>query len=119
MEKRHLPATRTSITHKVTVMSDQGDSSVFIIVGMYDTGEVGELFVNLGKQGSTLRGALDCWARMVSVALQWGVPLEDVIDKFKSVSFEPSGKTDNPEIPSCMSVVDYTMRWLEKGNFNG
>lgn len=119
MEKQHLPATRTSLTHKVVIESEQGDVSVYLTAGLYDTGEVGELFLHLGKQGSTLRGALDSWARMVSIALQWGVPAEDIIDKFKNVSFEPSGKTSNKDIPTCMSVVDYAVRWVEKGRSNG
>lgn len=112
--KRKLPDTRESLTHHVIIYSQQGDVDVYITKGMYEDGAVGELFISIGKQGSTMRGALDSWARMLSIALQWGVPLEDVIRKFKNVSFEPNGKTDNKLVPECHSVIDYAMRWLEE-----
>lgn len=111
--KTRLPPERRGITHKVTIESQHGDADVFIIIGLYPSGKVGELFVNIGLQGSTLRGTLDAWARMVSVSLQWGVPLEDIIEKFKGVAFEPAGRTTNKDIPQCNSIVDYTVRWLE------
>lgn len=113
-KKNRLPDTRESVTHKATIYSDHGDADVFITAGRYANGRVGELFVNIGLQGSTLRGTLDAWARMVSVALQWGVPVEDIIEKFKAVAFEPAGPTSNPAIPKCNSVIDYTVRWLEQ-----
>lgn len=111
-EKLRMPDVRESITHKTTIHSDYGDANVFITAGKYPDGRVGELFVNIGLQGSTLRGTLDAWARMVSVSLQWGVPKADIIEKFRGVSFEPSGPTSNPAIPRCSSVIDYTVQWL-------
>jgi hypothetical protein len=113
-KKIRLPDTRDSVTHKATIYSEHGDADVFITAGRYENGRIGEVFVNIGLQGSTLRGTLDAWARMVSISLQWGVPLEDIIEKFKSVAFEPAGPTNNPNIPKCNSIVDYTVRWLEQ-----
>lgn len=112
-ERMELPHTRVSTTHKVTIYGEHGDAPLYITAGRYPNGEVGELFVNMGKQGSTLRGALDSWARMVSVALQWGVPMGEIIRKFQGVAFEPSGATSNKAIPRCTSVVDYTVQWLK------
>lgn len=111
--KMHLPATRAGKTHKATLMSDHGDFKLFISIGRYDTGQIGEVFLNVGLQGSTLRGVLDSWARMVSIALQWGVPISDIVEKFRDTMFEPQGKTDNPNIPKCSSIIDYAVRWLE------
>lgn len=116
--KLRLPDVRESVTHKVTIQSQHGDADVFIIAGRYPSGKVGELFVNIGLQGSTLRGTLDAWARMVSVSLQWGVPVEDIIEKFKGVAFEPAGYTTNKDIPQCNSVIDYAVRWLELEEVN-
>lgn len=113
-KKLRLPDTRNSVTHKATVFSDYGDADIFITAGRYPNGRIGEVFVNIGLQGSTLRGTLDAWARMVSISLQWGVPIEDIIEKFKAVSFEPSGPTSNPDIPKCNSVIDYAVQWLEQ-----
>lgn len=111
--KISLPAERSSITHHVTVYADNGDADIYITVGFYDNKLPGELFISIGKAGSSLRGALDSWARMVSIGLQWGVPVDDIVDKFKSIAFEPSGPTSNEAIPRCMSPIDYAMRWLE------
>ena len=109
-----LPAERSSVTHKVYIESDQGTVSVYITAGYYEDGRVGEVFVQIGKQGSTLRGALDAWSRMVSVALQYGVPVKAIAEKFTGVAFEPAGKTNDRELPVCTSIVDYVMRWVER-----
>jgi ribonucleoside-diphosphate reductase alpha chain len=111
--RKHLPETRRSITHRVEIQSAMvGATDVYITVGYYDDGALGEVFVGIGKQGSTLKGAIDGWAIMVSVALQYGVPLEAVVGKFSAMAFEPSGMTSNPEISTCSSVFDYVVRWL-------
>ncbi len=107
--RRRLPAERRSITHKFSIAGFDG----YAIVGMYDDGTPGELFVVIAKEGSTISGLIDAWAIMVSTALQYRVPLEDVIRKMKGMSFEPQGYTSNPEIRFARSIVDYVARWLE------
>lgn len=108
-----LQETRQSLTHKVKIYSAEGDVALFITAGLYPTGKIGEIFVPVGKQGGVLRGTLDSWARMVSVSLQWGVPLEEIIRKFKGIAFQPNGATNNTAIPNCASIIDYVVQWLE------
>lgn len=112
MTRRRLPDSRPSLTHKVEI---QG-ADLYLTAGYYpDTGEVGEIFLNIGKQGSTLKGLLDSWAIMVSIAMQTeDSDLDAIITKFKGAGFEPSGMTSNPEIPECTSLVDYVVRWIEQ-----
>jgi ribonucleoside-diphosphate reductase alpha chain len=85
----------------------------YVTVGLYEDGAPGELFVSMAKQGSTLSGMLDAWAIGISLALQFGVPVEHIIRKFKGMQFEPSGITTTEEIRFAGSVVDYIARWLE------
>ncbi len=108
--RRHLPDERRSITHKFRVGEQEG----YVTVGLYDDGTPGEVFVTISKEGSTIRGLMDSVAVLTSVALQYGVPLEDLVRKFRGVHFEPSGLTSNPDIPIASSIVDYIFRWLEK-----
>ncbi len=108
--RRHLPDERRSITHKFRVGEQEG----YITVGLYEEGAPGEIFVNISKEGSTIRGLMDAVAMLTSVALQYGVPLENLVDKFRGVHFEPNGLTGNPRIPSSSSLVDYIFRWLEQ-----
>lgn len=108
--KRSMPTTRNSITHKFKVSNHVG----YLTVGLYDTGEVGEIFITMSKEGSTIGGLMDCFGTAISMGLQYGVPLEDFIKKFSHVCFEPSGMTSNKEIRFVKSVVDYIFRWLEK-----
>ena len=77
-----------------------------------DTGQLGEIFLKLGKQGSTLAGVMDAFSIAVSVGLQYGVPLETFVKKFSYMRFEPEGITGNPEIPFAKSMPDYIMRWV-------
>jgi ribonucleoside-diphosphate reductase alpha chain len=107
--RRHLPDERQSITHKFRVGEQEG----YLTVGLYDDGGPGEIFVNISKEGSTIRGLMDAVAMLTSVALQYGVPLENLVAKFRGVHFEPAGFTNNPKIPSATSLVDYIFRWLE------
>jgi ribonucleoside-diphosphate reductase alpha chain len=81
-------------------------------VGMYDDGTPGELFVTMAKEGSVVSGLMDNFATMISMALQYGVPLRVLSDKFSHTRFEPSGFTGNPEIPYAKSITDYIFRWL-------
>jgi ribonucleoside-diphosphate reductase alpha chain len=107
--RRHLPDERQSVTHKFRVGEQEG----YITVGLYEEGTPGEIFVNISKEGSTIRGLMDSVAVLTSVALQYGVPLESLASKFRGVHFEPAGLTSNPRIPTASSLVDYIFRWLE------
>src|SRR5690348_17667732 len=94
-QRRNLPDERRSITHKFSVGGHEG----YIIVGMYEQGTPGEIFVKMSKEGSTLSGFMDGFALSVSIGLQYGVPLKALVDKFINTRFEPSGYTGNKEIP--------------------
>jgi ribonucleoside-diphosphate reductase alpha chain len=106
--RRRLPAERQAITHKFDIAGHEG----YITVGLYEDGQPGEIFLKMAKEGSTISGLMDTFATTVSVALQYGVPLHDLVFKFAHVRFEPSGFTSNPEIPIAKSIVDYIFRWL-------
>jgi ribonucleoside-diphosphate reductase alpha chain len=110
LSRRKLPDTRESVTHKFSVAGHEG----YITVGQYENGKPGEIFVTLGKAGSTLSGFADAFATAVSFALQHGVELRFLVDKFTHVRFEPSGFTGNPDIPIAKSIVDYLFRWLAR-----
>jgi ribonucleoside-diphosphate reductase alpha chain len=103
-----LPAERTAITHKFDIAGHEG----YITVGMYPDGQPGEIFLKMAKEGSTVSGLMDTLATTISVSLQYGVPLRDLVNKFAHVRFEPSGFTGNQEIPIAKSIVDYIFRWL-------
>jgi ribonucleoside-diphosphate reductase alpha chain len=103
-----LPNERDSITHKFSVGGHEG----YLTVGKYVDGTPGEIFIKMAKEGSTLSGIMDAFALSVSIALQYGVPLRALVDKFVNSRFEPSGYTGNPEIRYAKSVVDYIGRWL-------
>ena len=106
--RRRLPSERTAITHKFDIAGHEG----YITVGLYPDGQPGEIFLKMAKEGSTVSGLMDSFATTVSVALQYGVPLRDLVNKFAHVRFEPSGFTGNQEIPIAKSIVDYIFRWL-------
>jgi ribonucleoside-diphosphate reductase alpha chain len=106
--RRRLPAERTAVTHKFEISGHEG----YITVGLYPDGQPGEIFLKMAKEGSTVSGLMDSFATTVSVALQYGVPLRDLVNKFAHVRFEPSGFTGNQEIPIAKSIVDYIFRWL-------
>jgi ribonucleoside-diphosphate reductase alpha chain len=106
--RRRLPDTRNAITHKFDVAGHEG----YITAGLYTDGQPGEVFITMAKEGSTIGGLMDSIATLVSVSLQYGVPVESLVRKFEHVRFEPSGMTRNPEIPMAKSLVDYIFRWL-------
>jgi ribonucleoside-diphosphate reductase alpha chain len=107
--RRRMPRERKSLTHKFSLGGHEG----YITAGMYDDGSVGEIFLtDIGKEGSTLRGMMNSFATAISIALQYGVPLETLVSKFAYMRFEPEGITTNPEIPFAKSMPDYIMRWL-------
>ena len=107
--RRRMPKERQSITHKFSIGGHEG----YITAGMYEDGSVGEIFLtDIGKEGSTLRGMMNAFATSISIALQYGVPLEKLVEKFSYMRFDPEGITQNPEIPFAKSMPDYIMRWL-------
>jgi ribonucleoside-diphosphate reductase alpha chain len=107
--RKRMPRERQSITHKFSIGGHEG----YITAGMYEDGTLGEIFLtDIGKEGSTLRGLLNSFATAISIALQYGVPLETLVQKFAYMRFEPEGITQNPEIPFAKSMPDYIMRWL-------
>ncbi len=107
--RKRMPRTRQSITHKFSIGGHEG----YITAGTYEDGSIGEIFLtDIGKEGSTLRGMMNSFATAISIALQYGVPLETLVRKFSYMRFEPEGITGNPEIPFAKSMPDYIMRWL-------
>ena len=106
--RRKLSDTRRAITHKFDVAGHEG----YITVGLYDDGSPGEMFITMNKEGSTVGGLMDTVATLTSLALQFGVKIEDLVRKFEHVRFEPSGMTRNRDIPMAKSLVDYIFRWL-------
>jgi ribonucleoside-diphosphate reductase alpha chain len=107
--RKRMPRERQSLTHKFSIGGHEG----YITAGMYEDGTVGEIFLtDIGKEGSTLRGMMNSFATAISISLQYGVPLETLVQKFSYMRFEPEGITQNPEIPFAKSMPDYIMRWL-------
>ena len=108
LARRRLPDERRAITHKFSIGGHEG----YMTVGMYDDGTPGELFVTMAKEGSVVSGLMDNFATSISMALQYGVPLRVLCDKFSHTRFEPSGFTGNADIPIAKSITDYIFRWL-------
>src|SRR5258708_26387902 len=106
--RRKLPAERKAVTHKFDIQGHEG----YLTVGLFDDGTPGELFVTMATEGSTISGLMDAFATQTSYALQFGVPLKFMVDKFSHMRFEPSGFTKNKEIPIAKSIVDYIFRWM-------
>jgi ribonucleoside-diphosphate reductase alpha chain len=106
--RKKMPNERDSITHKFSIGGHEG----YLTVGKYEDGAPGEIFIKMAKEGSTLSGIMDAFALSVSIALQYGVPLRALVDKFVNSRFEPSGYTGNENIRYAKSVVDYIGRWL-------
>ena len=106
--RRRLPDERQSITHKFSIAGHEG----YITVGMFEDGMPGEVFITMSKEGSTISGLMDSFATSISIALQYGVPLKVLVDKFSHARYEPSGFTNNPEVPIAKSISDYIFRWL-------
>jgi hypothetical protein len=106
--RRRLTDTRTAINHKFDISGHEG----FITVGLFETGEPGELQIRMAKEGSTIGGLADTVAILTSMALQYGVPLEVLVRKLSHMRFDPSGFSKNPEIRTATSIVDYIFRWM-------
>jgi len=106
--RRKLDDERQAFTHKFSIAGHEG----YLTVGLYEEGAPGEIFLRMAKEGSTVSGLMDTIATMTSIALQYGVPLRALVDKFSHTRFEPAGFTNNPEIPIAKSVTDYVFRYL-------
>ena len=108
-QRRSLPPVRDSITHKFQIMGHEG----YLTIGLFDDGHPGEIFIKMAKEGSTLSGLVQGYCRAFSLALQYGLPLDEAVRRFKGMRFEPLGSTSNPEIPEALSIIDYVARYLE------
>ena len=106
--RRRLPDERQSITHKFDIAGHEG----YLTVGLFEDGTPGEIFLTMAKEGSTISGFADAFAQAISYALQYGVPVQALVDKFSHARFEPSGMTKNPEVRFAKSIVDYIFRWM-------
>jgi ribonucleoside-diphosphate reductase alpha chain len=106
--RRKLPDERQAITHKFDISGHEG----YITVGLFENGMPGEIFLVMAKEGSTISGFADAFAQAISYALQYGVPLQALVDKFSHVRFEPSGMTKNADVRFAKSIVDYIFRWM-------
>ncbi|MDD2709109.1 MAG: vitamin B12-dependent ribonucleotide reductase [Verrucomicrobiae bacterium] len=106
--RRRMPDTRQSLTHKFEIAGHEG----YLTVGLFEDGCPGELFITMAKEGSTVGGLTDTVGTLISLSLQYGVPLEALVKKFVHSRFEPSGMTKNPAIPMAKSIPDYIFRWL-------
>jgi len=107
-DRRHLPSTREAVTHKFSINGHEG----YLTIGIHEDGSPGEIFIKMSKAGSTLSGLINAFCRAFSLALQYGLPLDDAIARFREMRFEPMGPTSNPRIPQARSIVDYTVQYL-------
>jgi ribonucleoside-diphosphate reductase alpha chain len=107
--RQSLPVTRDSITHKFNVARHEG----YLTIGLYPDGRPGEIFIKMAKEGSTISGMCQAFCRAFSLAMQYGLTVDDAVIRFRGMRFEPMGTTTNPEIPECSSIVDYVARYLE------
>lgn len=104
-----LSATRKSFTHKFAINGYEG----YLTIGLFEDGSPGEIFIKMSKEGSTLSGLIQGFCRAFSLALQYGLPVEHAVERFRGMRFEPSGSTSNPQIPEVSSILDYVARYLE------
>jgi len=112
-KRKRLPATQTSVTHKTEIEDYRGQKhEVYITVGLYKDETPGELFIVIGKEGSTIRGVFNTVGILTSFLLQYGIPLEEICRKMEGMKYEPLGPTNNPEVAQCASITDYIFTWL-------
>ncbi len=109
-ERRRLPMTRNGLIHKFRV----GTTKAYIRIGLYPDNSLGEVFLTVDKAGSTLQGLMDSFATLLSLSLQYGIPLAVLAKKFRHVRFEPAGFTGDRNIPSASSLIDYVFAWLQQ-----
>ncbi|MBI1189964.1 MAG: hypothetical protein GC200_04690 [Tepidisphaera sp.] len=107
--RQTLPATRESLTHKFSIERHEG----YLTIGLYADGKPGEIFIKMAKEGSTISGMCQAFCRAFSLALQFGLTVDEAVRRFKGMRFEPMGMTSNTDIPEASSIVDYVARYLE------
>ncbi len=107
--RQTLPPVRESVTHKFQIMGHEG----YLTIGLFEDGKPGEVFIKMAKEGSTLSGLIQAYCRAFSLAIQYGLPLNEAVRRFKGMRFEPMGPTSNPDIPEALSIIDYVARYLE------
>ncbi|MGY8753716.1 MAG: TSCPD domain-containing protein [Phycisphaerales bacterium] len=106
--RRTLPATHRSVTHKFSVSGHEG----YLTIGLFEDGMPGEIFIKMSKEGSTLSGLIQGFCRAFSLAIQYGLPLQEATDRFCNMRFDPMGQTSNPMIPHATSILDYVAQYL-------
>lgn len=107
--RQSLPSTRSSITHKYIIGGHEG----YLTIGLHADGRPGEIFIKMSKEGSTMSGMCQAFCRAFSLALQFGLTVDEAVVRFKGMRFEPMGATNNPDIPEALSIIDYVARYLE------
>lgn len=107
--RQALTPTRQSLTHKFTIGRHEG----YLTIGLYADGTPGEIFIKIAKEGSAISGMCQAFCRAFSIALQYGLPVDEAVKRFKGMRFEPHGPTSNPDIPQADSIIDYVARYLE------
>ena len=108
-QRQVLPTTRRSVTHKFKISGHEG----YLTIGLFENGLPGEIFIKMSKEGSTLSGLVQGFCRAFSLALQYGLTVQDAVARFRGMRFEPMGQTSNPDIPEATSILDYVARYLE------
>jgi len=106
--RRTLPATHNSVTHKFSVNGHEG----YLTIGLFEDGTLGEIFIKMSKEGSTLSGLIQGFCRAFSLAIQYGLPLQEATDRFMNMRFDPMGQTSNPKIKDATSILDYVAQFL-------
>ncbi|MBC8202232.1 MAG: hypothetical protein H8E91_00215 [Planctomycetes bacterium] len=107
--RRALPPTHQSVTHKFSINGHEG----YLTIGLFDDGSPGEIFIKMSKEGSTLSGLIQGFCRAFSLAIQYGLPLTDAVERFRNMRFDPLGITSNPAIPQATSILDYVAQYLD------
>ncbi len=107
--RQTLPTTRESVTHKFSIARHEG----YLTIGLYADGKPGEIFLKMAKEGSTLSGMCQGFCLAFSLAMQYGLPVDEAVRRFKGMRFEPMGPTSNVDIPEANSIIDYVARYLE------
>ena len=107
--RKTLPPTHTSVTHKFSVGRHEG----YLTIGLFDDGTPGEIFIKMSKEGSTLSGLIQGFCRAFSLAIQYGLPLPDAVERFRNMRFDPMGQTSNPNVPQATSILDYVAQYLD------
>lgn len=114
-----LARKRLSHTHHFDICDNEKKTRGYVTAGMYDDGRIGDIFVFVSKEGSTLSGMIRAWSMSVSIGLQYGIPISVFVERFRHMHFEPNGWTKTKDIPQASSIVDYIFNWIEREFPNG